>query len=116
MVDVVQERRPWGGYNTLSKAHNCIVKQIIVEPGHRLSKQYHLHRSEHWVVIEGMALVEHNEVKQWLRPGESIFIRAGDIHRLSNNGRIRLVMVEVQHGEFLSEEDIIRTEDDYSRH
>lgn len=107
--------RPWGMYNILEKSGRHNIKKITVKPGHSLSLQMHHHRSEHWVVVKGMACVQMNGDKFFVRPGESTFIRAGDKHRLSNPGKIPLEIIEVQIGELVEESDIVRFEDVYGR-
>ncbi len=114
--------RPWGVYYVLEDKPNYKVKKIVVNPSHRLSLQSHKHRSEHWVVVSGTATVEiHNHDKhdsEWIfdvHPNESCFIKIDTKHRMANYGKIPLVLVEVQVGEYTGEDDIIRYEDDYSR-
>jgi mannose-1-phosphate guanylyltransferase/mannose-6-phosphate isomerase len=107
--------RPWGMYNVLEKSGRHNIKKITVKPGHSLSLQMHYHRSEHWVVVKGMACVQVNGEKYFVRPGESTFIRAGEKHRLSNPGKVPLEIIEVQIGELVEESDIVRFEDVYGR-
>jgi mannose-6-phosphate isomerase-like protein (cupin superfamily) len=107
--------RPWGTYFNIHKSSKYLVKEITISPGSRISLQLHYHRSEHWVCISGIACVEVADYKKWVRPGESVFIPQSVAHRLSNPGRIPLVIVEVQQGEKLSEDDIVRLDDDYDR-
>jgi len=113
--------RPLGVYYVLEDNDTFKVKKIVVYPGHRLSLQKHQHRSEHWVVVSGAATVEvrrSSDEQDWIRvlnPNESTFIPMNCMHRLSNNGKIPLVIVEVQVGEYTGEDDIERFEDDYSR-
>lgn len=107
--------RPWGMYNILEKSEKHNIKKIIVKPGQSLSLQMHYHRSEHWVVVKGMACVQVNGDKFFVRPGESTFIRAGEKHRLSNPGKVSLEIIEVQIGELVEETDIVRFEDIYGR-
>jgi mannose-1-phosphate guanylyltransferase len=113
--------RPWGVYYVLEDNQNYKVKKIVVNPNHRLSLQSHKHRSEHWVVVSGTATVEVRNGKNeenWmfdLHPNQSTYIGIGVKHRLSNYGRIPLVIIEVQVGEYTGEDDIERFEDDYSR-
>lgn len=113
--------RPWGVYYVLEDNPTFKVKKIVVNPEHRLSLQSHKHRSEHWVVVSGTATVEvrHGEDESdWvhdLSPNESTFIPMNAKHRLANYGKIPLVIVEVQVGEYTGEDDIERFEDDYSR-
>ncbi|QCI27757.1 mannose-1-phosphate guanylyltransferase/mannose-6-phosphate isomerase [Caminibacter pacificus] len=107
--------RPWGKYINLEDAPNFKVKIITVNPGKRLSLQKHFHRSEHWVVVSGIAEVTIGDKTFLLRPNESTYIPIGEIHRLANPGKIPLEIIEVQVGEYLSEDDIVRIEDDYGR-
>lgn len=107
--------RPWGSYLGLEKGQGFQIKRISVDPGKRLSLQRHHHRSEHWVVIHGTADVELDGKQYFIRPGESTFVPAGVMHRLGNSGKIPLEVIEVQIGEYLEEDDIERTEDDYKR-
>lgn len=107
--------RPWGSYTLLEAAEGHKIKNITVRPDHKLSLQLHYHRSEHWVVVKGMACVEVGERKFFLRPGESTYIRAGEKHRLSNPGKVPLEMIEVQLGDIVDEADIVRFDDVYGR-
>jgi len=107
--------RPWGTYFNIHESPKYLVKEITINPGARISLQLHHHRSEHWVCISGIACVEVADRQKWVRPGESIFIPQGVKHRLTNPGAIPLMIVEVQMGELLSEDDIVRLDDDYNR-
>jgi len=107
--------RPWGKFTNLFEDERFKIKTLFVKPGKRLSLQKHLHRSEHWVVVKGTALVKIDEKEFLLRPNESAYIPIGSVHRLTNNGKIPLEIVEVQVGEYLGEDDIIRFQDDYGR-
>jgi mannose-1-phosphate guanylyltransferase/mannose-6-phosphate isomerase len=107
--------RPWGSYTLLEVSPEHKIKNITVHPDHKLSLQLHYHRSEHWVIVRGMACVEVNGQKFFLRPGESTFIRAGEKHRLSNPGKVPLEIIEVQLGELVDEADIVRFDDAYGR-
>jgi mannose-1-phosphate guanylyltransferase len=107
--------RPWGSYTVLEEMDGFKVKKIIVKPGKRLSLQKHFHRSEHWVVVSGSAFVTKGEKEFFVKPNESIYISMGEIHRLENRGKVDLVIVEIQVGEYLGEDDIVRLEDDYKR-
>ncbi|AKB14120.1 MAG: mannose-1-phosphate guanylyltransferase/mannose-6-phosphate isomerase [Methanosarcina thermophila] len=107
--------RPWGSYTVLEASAGHKIKNITVLPNHKLSLQLHYHRSEHWVVVKGMACVEVGGQQSFLRPGESTFIRAGEKHRLSNPGKVPLEIIEVQLGELVDEEDIVRFDDVYGR-
>lgn len=107
--------RPWGSWTVLREGVGYKVKLIEVSPGHRLSLQLHRHRSEHWVVVSGRArVVISNQVLELLPLGSAV-IPVGAVHRLENPWPDPLVVVEVQRGEVLSEEDIVRLEDDYQR-
>jgi mannose-6-phosphate isomerase len=107
--------RPWGTYTVLEENRNYKIKRIEVNPGQRLSLQMHHHRSEHWIVVSGTALVTCDEREFILNVNESTFIPVGTSHRLENPGRIPLSIIEVQSGEYLGEDDIVRFQDDYLR-
>jgi len=107
--------RPWGSYTILEASERHKIKNIMVMPERSLSLQMHHHRSEHWVVVKGMACVQVNGKQQFLRQGESTFIRSGEKHRLSNPGKIPLEIIEVQLGERVDEDDIVRFDDEYGR-
>lgn len=107
--------RPWGSYTLLGHGPGFKIKIIEVKPGARLSLQMHHHRSEHWVVISGTATVTRGEEVFNVHVNESTFIPPSTVHRLENPGMIPLKIIEVQNGEYLEEDDIVRTEDDYAR-
>ena len=113
--------RPWGAYYVLEDKPNFKVKKLVVKPNQRLSLQSHIHRSEHWTVVSGTATVEvRNSANpsDWVKnlgANEYAFIKAGELHRLSNTGKIDCVLIEVQCGEYTGEDDIERFEDDYNR-
>ncbi len=107
--------RPWGTYTTLENGERFKIKRIVVKPGASLSLQMHHHRSEHWIVVSGMAVVVNDNQELMLNTNESTFIRAGHKHRLKNPGVIDLVLIEVQSGDYLGEDDIVRFEDNYGR-
>ena len=107
--------KPWGSYKTFEKDKDFLVKRISVAPGEILSLQSHKHRSEHWLVASGVATVECDGEKKYLNQFESISIPQGAKHRLSNESKEFLQVIEVQFGEILSEDDIIRYEDKYKR-
>jgi mannose-1-phosphate guanylyltransferase/mannose-6-phosphate isomerase len=107
--------RPWGSYTLLDASPGHKIKNITVLSDHKLSLQLHYHRSEHWVVVKGMACVEVDGKQFFLRPGESTYIRAGQKHRLSNPGKVPLEIIEVQLGELVDEGDIVRFDDVYGR-
>jgi mannose-1-phosphate guanylyltransferase / mannose-6-phosphate isomerase len=107
--------RPWGYYQSIDAGSRFQVKQITVKPGAKLSLQMHHHRAEHWVVVEGTALVTRDGETFLLRENESTFIPIGTKHRLENPGKVPLKMIEVRSGTYLSEDDIVRLEDTYGR-
>lgn len=107
--------RPWGWFQTVDEGERFKVKRIGVKPGAKLSLQKHRHRSEHWVVVKGAAVVTNGEKEFLLGENESTFIPSGTIHRLQNPGKVDLEMIEVQSGEYVGEDDIVRIEDDYGR-
>ncbi|WP_109513113.1 mannose-1-phosphate guanylyltransferase/mannose-6-phosphate isomerase [Pseudomonas ovata] len=107
--------RPWGTYTVLEEGKRFKIKRIVVHPQASLSLQMHHHRSEHWIVVSGMATVTNGEREFMLDTNESTFIKPGHTHRLVNPGVIDLVMIEVQSGEYLGEDDIVRFTDIYGR-
>jgi mannose-1-phosphate guanylyltransferase len=107
--------RPWGTYTVLETGPNFKIKRIEVKPGARLSLQMHYHRSEHWIVVSGMARVVNGEKELLVNTNESTYIPAGHEHRLENPGLLPLVMIEVQSGAYLGEDDIVRFDDIYGR-
>ena len=107
--------RPWGHYSNIDEGPGFLVKQIVIKPGAKLSLQYHNHRSEHWIVVAGTALVTNGDQALTLHANQSTYIPIGVQHRLENQGDVPLRLIEVQVGELLSEEDIVRTEDAYGR-
>ncbi len=111
----VTAHRPWGTYTILDESRGYKVKRIVVKPGKRLSLQKHHHRSEHWIVVSGTAMVIRGAEEYIVKANESTYIPIGEIHRLENVGKIPLVMIEAQVGEYVGEDDIIRLEDDYKR-
>ncbi len=110
-----QCHRPWGHYETLSLGPRFQVKRIVVKPGGQLSLQSHLHRAEHWVVVEGTATVTIDDDVKLLSENQSVYIPLGAIHRLENKGKVPLTLIEVQSVAYLGEDDIIRYEDAYAR-
>ncbi len=107
--------RPWGHYISIVGDSRWQVKLISVKPGEKLSLQMHHHRSEHWIVVKGTANVEIDQKLSILSENESIYIPLGSKHRLSNPGKIKLILIEVQSGSYVGEDDIIRFEDNYGR-
>ena len=111
----VTTHRPWGTYTVLEDESGYKIKRIVVKPGKRLSLQKHYHRNEHWIVVSGTATVTIGERNFLLRENESTFIKMGEIHRLENEGKIPVVLIEAQVGSYTGEDDIIRIEDDFNR-
>lgn len=107
--------RPWGSYTVLLESQYYKIKQIIVKPQKRLSLQKHFHRNEHWIVVSGSCVVRIGEKESFLKANQSTYIPMGEIHRLENHGKLPLVLIEVQMGEYLGEDDIVRLDDDYKR-
>lgn len=107
--------RPWGTYTVLEEGAGFKIKRIEVKPGASLSLQMHHHRSEHWVVVQGTAKIANGDKEVLIHANESTYIPAGQKHRLENPGKIMCVMIEVQCGAYLGEDDIVRFEDKYGR-
>lgn len=107
--------RPWGTYTVLEEGPRFKIKRIVVKPGASLSLQYHHRRSEHWVVVSGSARIVNGEREITLAADQSSYIPAGTAHRLANPGAVDCVMIEVQSGDYLGEDDIVRLEDHYGR-
>jgi mannose-1-phosphate guanylyltransferase/mannose-6-phosphate isomerase len=114
-VTHVTTYRPWGYYRTVDAGLRYQVKRIMVKPGAKLSLQKHYHRAEHWVVVQGTALVQRGEDRMLVRENESVYIPIGTEHRLENPGKLPLQLIEVQSGPYLGEDDIVRVEDQYGR-
>ncbi|HEX5964387.1 MAG TPA: phosphomannose isomerase type II C-terminal cupin domain [Pyrinomonadaceae bacterium] len=109
------DQRPWGSYTVLEEGRNFKVKRIEVLPGKRLSYQKHSQRAEHWFVIEGTAKVTLDNREVLIAAGEAIDIPVGSAHRVENPGQEDLIFIEVQRGDYLGEDDIVRLEDDFGR-
>ena len=107
--------RPWGTYTILEDTIGYKIKRIEVKPGKRLSLQKHFHRNEHWIVLSGTATVTVGDQVELIRPNQSTYIKMGEIHRLANEGKIPVVLIEAQVGEYTGEDDIVRIEDDFKR-
>lgn len=107
--------RPWGTYTILEDSPGYKIKRIEVKPGKRLSLQKHYHRNEHWIIVSGTATVRVGNETKIVTPNESTYIKMGEVHRLENQGKIPVILIEAQVGEYTGEDDIIRIDDDYSR-
>jgi mannose-1-phosphate guanylyltransferase/mannose-6-phosphate isomerase len=116
---VERTQRPWGWYESVSSVSSPIkgikIKRIGVQPGQQISLQKHQHRREHWVVLQGVARVTLGDQMFDLKPGEHCDIAIGQVHRLANQTEALVEILEVQIGDYLSEDDIIRLQDDYGR-
>jgi glycosyltransferase involved in cell wall biosynthesis/quercetin dioxygenase-like cupin family protein len=115
ILDQRENYRPWGHYDNLLECDDHKVKELIVKPGERLSLQKHRRRAEYWTVVSGEAMVTVGEQEILLKPGQSVDVPRGAVHRIMNPGDGMLVLVEVQLGDYFGEDDIIRLEDDYDR-
>ncbi len=109
------EVRPWGSFSTLEEGPGYKVKRLVVQPGQRLSLQKHRHRAEHWVVVTGTATIVRGAYHLTLGKKQCVVIPRQAWHRIENHGRQPVVIIEVQHGSYLGEDDIIRKQDDYGR-
>jgi mannose-6-phosphate isomerase len=109
------DERPWGSYRVLDDQDGHKVKRIVVKPGRRLSYQRHAQRSEHWFVVAGAGRVILDGVEHEVGSGDAADIPAGTAHRIENPGPVELVFIEIQHGAYFGEDDIVRLEDDYGR-
>lgn len=114
-VEFPRDHRPWGWFDSLVIGDRFQVKRIVVNPGAALSLQSHHHRSEHWIVVEGTAKVTVDDEVRLVSENQSIYIPLGAVHRMENPGKVPMVLIEVQTGSYLGEDDIIRYEDVYSR-
>ena len=110
-----KDHRPWGWFESLALGERFQVKRICVKPGAALSLQSHNHRSEHWIVVEGTAKVTIDEDVKLVNEGQSVYVPLGAVHRMENPGKLPMVLIEVQIGTYLGEDDIIRYEDLYCR-
>ncbi|KVE27001.1 LPS biosynthesis protein [Burkholderia singularis] len=108
-------QRPWGYYDSIDRGERFQVKRIVVDPGKQLSLQMHYHRAEHWIVVSGTAKVTRGEKTFLLSENESTYIEVGEVHRLENPGKVPLEIIEVQSGNYLGEDDIVRFDDRYGR-
>ena len=109
------DRRPWGSYTVLDDGPTFKVKRIEVLPGRRLSYQRHARRSEHWFIVHGTAVVTLDGERREVASGDAVDVPVGTDHRIENVSDAPVVFVEVQHGDYFGEDDIVRLEDDYGR-
>ncbi len=110
-----RDHRPWGWFDSLAMGPRFQVKRIVVTPGGQLSLQSHVHRAEHWIVVEGTAHVTIDDEVTMVTENQSVFIPLGAVHRMENRGKVNMTLIEVQTGSYLGEDDIIRYEDVYAR-
>lgn len=108
-------KKPWGTYETILLGKNYQVKRIIVAPKQQLSLQSHNHRSEHWIIVDGEGVVTLNEDKIILKKDDKVYIPVKAKHRMSNLTYKEVIFIEVQNGDYLGEDDIVRYQDDYGR-
>jgi mannose-6-phosphate isomerase len=109
------DERPWGSFTVLDEGVGYKVKRIEVLPGKRLSYQRHKHRAEHWMTVQGVAHVTLNDVEHDIARGETIDIPLGAAHRVANTEEQKLIFIEIQQGDYLGEDDIVRLQDDFGR-
>ena len=114
-VQFPKDHRPWGWFETLALADRFQVKRIVVHPGASLSLQSHHHRSEHWIVVQGTARVTVDDKVQLVTENQSVYVPLGSVHRMENPGKLPMVLIEVQTGAYLGEDDIVRYDDVYAR-
>ena len=114
-MDNVVHQRPWGNYEVLLIAPNFQVKRVTIEPLRRLSLQKHSHRSENWIVVSGSGIAVLGDKEIAVSRGSYLRVSMGEVHRMHNTGQEPLVFIEVQLGDYLGEDDIIRLQDDFSR-
>jgi mannose-6-phosphate isomerase-like protein (cupin superfamily) len=114
-MTIYSEIRPWGKFYNILDESKYKVKKIIVKPGKRLSLQSHNYRNEHWIIVQGKAKVTKDKNEICLTENQHIFIPKKGLHRIENIGNIDLVFIEVQYGEYLGEDDIVRYSDDFGR-
>lgn len=111
----LKSHRPWGTSTNLEDSERYKINKVVVKPGKRLSLQKHFHRNEHWIVVSGTAKVILEDKEKIVKTNESFYVPMGELHRLENPGRIPLVIIEVQVGDYLASDDIVRIDDDYKR-
>ena len=115
MMSIEMEERPWGRFFVLHDEPKYKLKRIEVDPGERLSYQYHQNRSEVWIIVEGIGTITLDGKIKDYKEGETVLIPQGVKHRIQNNNSFKVVLIEVQTGSYFGEDDIIRIEDDYNR-
>ena len=115
MISLKSEERPWGRFFIIDEQSTYKLKRIEVEPGKRLSYQYHKKRSEVWTIIKGKGLITLNDKVKEHSKGDTILIPQGMKHRIENNTKDKVVFIEIQTGSYFGEDDIVRLEDDYGR-
>jgi mannose-1-phosphate guanylyltransferase/mannose-6-phosphate isomerase len=116
VIEHLTTYRPWGSYTILEEGQRYKIKRIMVHPGEKLSLQKHYHRSEHWVVIKGTAKVVIDDKDIFIHENESAYVPKSTLHKLENPGKVPLEIIEVQNGEYVGEDDIVRVDDVYGRH
>lgn len=114
-IEHVTTYRPWGNYTILENGPRYKIKRIVVSPNEKLSLQMHYHRSEHWIIVKGTAKVTIGGKESFVHENESAYVPKSTLHRLENPGKVPLEIIEVQNGEYLGEDDIVRCEDIYGR-
>ena len=110
-----KEQRPWGQFENILDTPYCKVKQITIQPGQAPSYQYHYKRSEVYVIVQGKALIKLNDIEKEYNVGDTVIIPVLTKHRVTNIGNEDLIFIEIQHGEYFGEDDIVRIEDNYDR-
>ena len=115
MISIESEERPWGRFFVIHDESNYKLKRIEVEPGGRLSYQYHYKRSEAWTIVEGVGTITLDSVVKDYNEGQTVIIPQGVKHRIENKGKEKIVFIEVQTGTYFGEDDIVRIKDDYNR-
>ena len=115
MICIESEERPWGRFFVIHDESNYKIKRIAIEPGERLSYQYHNKRSEAWTIVEGNGIITLNGQEKEYSKGETVLIPQGTKHRIKNKDQKKLILIEVQTGSYFGEDDIVRVEDDYNR-
>lgn len=115
MISIESEERPWGRFFVLHDELTYKLKRIEVDPGERLSYQYHRKRSEAWTIVEGTGVITLDGIDKEYTKGQTLIIPKGVKHRIENKGKEKVVFIEVQTGSYFGEDDIVRIEDDYNR-